>query len=115
VASAALRWTKLAGIGAEFLFQVIPERAERAAIIVTTNLPLSVTTNAGLSYMVKVGHAGICELWRSPLELLQQLLRGSQLCILIAHHIIPVKVNPARTPRTVVFPGTSNQIAFVTD
>src|ERR1035441_4870101 len=26
-------------IGAEFLFQVISERAERAAIIVTTNLP----------------------------------------------------------------------------
>src|SRR5665213_2213176 len=31
----------LADIGAEFLFQVISERAERAAIIVTTNLPFS--------------------------------------------------------------------------
>jgi len=31
----------VADIGAEFLFQVISERAERAAIIVTTNLPFS--------------------------------------------------------------------------
>jgi len=31
----------LADIGAEFLFQVISERAERAAMIVTTNLPFS--------------------------------------------------------------------------
>ena len=48
------RWTKydlialdevgyvpLADIGAEFLFQVISDRAERAALILTTNLPLS--------------------------------------------------------------------------
>ena len=43
------RWQKydevgyvpLADIGAEFLFQVIAERAERAALIVTTNLPFS--------------------------------------------------------------------------
>jgi len=42
------RWQKyevgyvpLADIGAEFLFQVISDRAERAAIIVTTNLPFS--------------------------------------------------------------------------
>ena len=31
-------YVPLADIGAEFLFQVISERAERAAIIVTTNL-----------------------------------------------------------------------------
>ena len=31
----------LADVGAEFLFQVISERADRAAIIVTTNLPFS--------------------------------------------------------------------------
>jgi DNA replication protein DnaC len=31
----------LADIGAEFLFQVISDRAERAALIVTTNLPFS--------------------------------------------------------------------------
>jgi hypothetical protein len=31
----------LAEIGAEFLFQVIAERAEQAAVILTTNLPLS--------------------------------------------------------------------------
>jgi len=31
----------LAEIGAEFLFQVIAERAEKAAVIVTTNLPFS--------------------------------------------------------------------------
>ncbi len=30
-----------ADIGAEFLFQVIAERAERATLIVTTNLPFS--------------------------------------------------------------------------
>ena len=31
----------LADIGAEFLFQVIAERAERATLIITTNLPFS--------------------------------------------------------------------------
>jgi DNA replication protein DnaC len=34
-------YVPLADIGAEFLFQVISERVERAAIIVTTNLPFS--------------------------------------------------------------------------
>ena len=33
--------TPLAEVGAEFLFQVIAERAEQAAVIVTTNLPFS--------------------------------------------------------------------------
>lgn len=36
-----LGYVPLADIGAEFLFQVIAERAERAALIVTTNLPFS--------------------------------------------------------------------------
>ena len=31
----------LAEVGAEFLFQVIAERAERAAVVLTTNLPFS--------------------------------------------------------------------------
>ena len=39
-------YVPLADIGAEFLFQVISERAERAAIIVTTNLPFSEWTTA---------------------------------------------------------------------
>ena len=34
-------YVPLAEIGAEFLFQVIAERAERAALIMTTNLPFS--------------------------------------------------------------------------
>jgi len=34
-------YVPLAEIGAEFLFQVIAERAERATLIVTTNLPFS--------------------------------------------------------------------------
>jgi len=34
-------YVPLADIGAEFLFQVVSERSERAAIIVTTNLPFS--------------------------------------------------------------------------
>jgi DNA replication protein DnaC len=34
-------YVPLADVGGEFLFQVISERAERAAIIVTTNLPFS--------------------------------------------------------------------------
>lgn len=34
-------YVPLAEIGAEFLFQVIAERAERAAVILTTNLPFS--------------------------------------------------------------------------
>ena len=31
----------MAEVGAEFLFQVIAERADKAAVIVTTNLPFS--------------------------------------------------------------------------
>lgn len=38
-------YVPLADIGAEFLFQVVSERAERAAIIVTTNLPFSEWTS----------------------------------------------------------------------
>lgn len=34
-------YVPLADVGAEFLFQVISDRAERAALIVTTNLPFS--------------------------------------------------------------------------
>lgn len=34
-------YVPLADIGAEFLFQVIAERAERAAVLLTTNLPFS--------------------------------------------------------------------------
>src|SRR5438874_6133772 len=34
-------YVPLADVGAEFLFQVVSERAERAALIVTTNLPCS--------------------------------------------------------------------------
>jgi hypothetical protein len=54
VGRALSRWTRydlialdevgyvpLAEVGAEFLFQVIAERAEKAAVIVTTNLPFS--------------------------------------------------------------------------
>ncbi|MGH9476549.1 MAG: IS21-like element helper ATPase IstB [Terriglobales bacterium] len=36
-----LGYVPLAEVGAEFLFQVIAERAERAAVIITTNLPFS--------------------------------------------------------------------------
>ena len=34
-------YVPLAEVGAEFLFQVIAERAERTAVILTTNLPFS--------------------------------------------------------------------------
>ena len=34
-------YVPLADVGAEFLFQVIAERAERAAVLITTNLPFS--------------------------------------------------------------------------
>ena len=34
-------YVPLAEVGAEFLFQVVADRAEKAAVIVTTNLPLS--------------------------------------------------------------------------
>jgi DNA replication protein DnaC len=34
-------YVPLAEVGAEFLFQVIAERAEKAAVIITTNLPFS--------------------------------------------------------------------------
>ena len=47
-----LGYVPLADVGAELLFQVISERSERAAIVVTTNLPFSewtqVFTNARL-------------------------------------------------------------------
>jgi DNA replication protein DnaC len=36
-----LGYVPLAGVGAELLFQVISERAEKAALILTTNLPFS--------------------------------------------------------------------------
>ena len=38
-------YVPLADVGAEFLFQVISERAERAALIITTNLPFSEWTS----------------------------------------------------------------------
>jgi DNA replication protein DnaC len=34
-------YVPMADVGAEFLFQVIAERAEKAAVIITTNLPFS--------------------------------------------------------------------------
>jgi DNA replication protein DnaC len=34
-------YVPMADLGAEFLFQVIAERAERSAVILTTNLPFS--------------------------------------------------------------------------
>jgi DNA replication protein DnaC len=42
-------YVPLADIGAEFLFQVISERAERAVIIVTTNLPFSEWTTCAMN------------------------------------------------------------------
>ena len=39
-------YVPLAEVGAEFLFQVIAERSEQAAVIVTTNLPFSEWTSA---------------------------------------------------------------------
>jgi DNA replication protein DnaC len=38
-------YVPLAEVGVEFLFQVIAERAEKAAVIVTTNLPFSEWTS----------------------------------------------------------------------
>ena len=34
-------YVPMADLGAEFLFQVIAERAEKAAVVLTTNLPFS--------------------------------------------------------------------------
>jgi DNA replication protein DnaC len=41
IAIAEVGYVPLADLGAEFLFQVIAERAEKAAVIMTTNLPFS--------------------------------------------------------------------------
>jgi DNA replication protein DnaC len=42
-----MKWyVPLVEVGAEFLFQVITERAEKAAVIVTTDLPFSEWTQA---------------------------------------------------------------------
>ena len=40
-APSATCYVPLADLGAEFLFQVMAERAEKAAVIMTTNLPFS--------------------------------------------------------------------------
>lgn len=47
-------YVPLAEVGAEFLFQVIAERAERAAVILTTNLPFSEWTQV-------IPHARLCK------------------------------------------------------
>lgn len=47
-------YVPLAEVGAEFLFQVIAERAEKAAVIVTTNLPFSEWTQV-------IPHARLCK------------------------------------------------------
>ena len=44
-----MRYVPLAEIGAEILFQVVPERAEKAAVIVTTDLPFSEWTRVILN------------------------------------------------------------------
>ena len=44
IALAEVGYVPLADISAEFLFQVISDRAERAALILTTNLPFSERT-----------------------------------------------------------------------
>ena len=36
-----LGYVPLADVGAELLFQVVSERCERAALVITTNLPFS--------------------------------------------------------------------------
>jgi hypothetical protein len=41
-----LGYVPMADLGAEFLFQVIAERAEKATVILTTNLPFSEWTQA---------------------------------------------------------------------
>jgi DNA replication protein DnaC len=38
-------YVPLAEVGAEFLFQVVAERAEKAAVVLTTNLPFSEWTS----------------------------------------------------------------------
>jgi hypothetical protein len=43
-------YVPLAEVGAEFLFQVVAERAEKAAAILTTNLPFSEWTTGTESY-----------------------------------------------------------------
>ncbi|PYT20594.1 MAG: hypothetical protein DMG57_41525 [Acidobacteria bacterium] len=37
----------MADVGAEFLFQVIAEQAEKAAVILTTNVPFSEMSSLG--------------------------------------------------------------------
>ena len=51
-------YVPLAEIGAEFLFQVIAERAERATLIVTTNLPFSEWTQVFPNPALVQGTAG---------------------------------------------------------
>ena len=58
-------YVPLAEVGAEFLFQVIAERAEKTAVIVTTNLPFSewtqVIPNAQLCQALIDDRANIIE------------------------------------------------------
>ena len=47
-------YVPLAEVGAEFLFQVIAERAEKAAVIMTTHLPFS-------EWMQVIPNARVCK------------------------------------------------------
>jgi len=79
-----LGYVPLAELGAELLFQVISERAERAAVMITTNLPFSewtqVFTNARLCKALLdrlTDRAHIIETGRESFRFRRTLDRGS--------------------------------------
>jgi hypothetical protein len=72
----------MAEAGAEFLFQVIAERAEKAAVIVTTNLPFSEWTSV-------IPNARLC---KAPIDL---------------SPTAPISLKPAPSPTASGVPWTS--------
>jgi len=69
-------YVPLADIGAEFLFQVISERAERAAIIVTTNLPFSEWTTV-------FPNPRLCKARERYLNPILYLVRSTGFCMVV--------------------------------
>ena len=96
-------YVPLAEIGAEFLFQVIAERAEQSAVILTTNLPFSEWTQV-------IPNARLCK------ALLDRITDRAH--ILETYRLLPLPTHPRpaqaeerpclrsdRQPRRVTMPG----------
>jgi hypothetical protein len=78
----------IAEVGAEFLFQVVAERAEKAAVVLTTNLPFS-------EWSQVIPNARLCKALLDRITANQELHRRN-----IAHPLIPEQ-RPVRSSERV--------------